>query len=1122
MDVVQWLQALGFDEYAASFVENRIDEEVLPLLTDEDLQVLGVTALGDRKKILAAIARLNEVGGQVSEPRGDPRRIERKPAAKQQESKPRQAGPSEGERRQLTVMFCDLVGSTELSGRLDPEDLRDVMRQYQDAVAGCIARYDGYLAKFLGDGVLAYFGWPRAYEDQAERAVRSGLDAIAAVPEIELENGPDLHARVGIATGEVVVGDIVGEASSEAGAVIGETPNLAARLESLAEPDQVVIGATTHQLVTDVFEYADLGLNTIKGFSEPVQVWRVLAERASESRFESAHHGELVRFVGREHELGLLLERWAFAKSGEGQVVLLSGEAGIGKSRLAEALRNQIGDDPHFRLHYQCSGHHTNTAFYPIVKRLEGVAGFSRVDTEEAKLDRLEELLKPGTDDVKAVAPYFADLMSLPGEERYGAIDLSAQQVRSRTIEAMVEQIEVLSHHRTVLFVMEDVQWIDPSTEDYLSELMPRITSKSVFILITFRSSYTPPWPSHSHVTPAQLGRLGRDHGAEIARMSGGHELPDEIVQKLVARAEGIPLYIEELTRAVLETGASDDGRITEDQIPATLQASLVARLDRLEDAKEIAQIGSIFGREFSYDLLAAVAEKSDAEVNDALERLIESGVLFRRGLAPRSIYAFKQSLLQDAAYATILIRRRRRLHASIMEVLEALSDAEIKERTELLAYHAFHGEIWEKAFTYSREAGLKAMERSANREASALLERALNCLENVPQNDENVRTAIDTHFEARSAIQALGDHERVVEHLREAERLATQLDDQSRLGWASAYLSQYLWWMGDHEQAEQSGERALNIAPTIDDVSLEAVATFFLGQGCFNAGKYERAVDYLQRNAKLLEDDLASQRHGLTGLPSVLSRAWLAWSLCEMGRFDEAMEHARRGLSIAEEVDQPYSIATACLAIGQIELVQSGAAQAMPMLERAVELCETRDLDVIFPMAAALLGLAYALQGEAEKSLTLLEKGEADAPKARIFETPTSAIALGTGHLLAQNFDEALECAERAAGLADDRGFRGSKARILYLIGEVAARRDAPDREQADIRYRQALNLAQELGMLPLVADCHLGLGMLHRSIDERAEAEEHFSKAQEMYREMDMLRRVELAEHAGSEATG
>ena len=669
---------------------------------------------------------------------------------------------------------------------------------------------------------------------------------------------------------------------------------------------------------------------------------------------------------------------------------------------------------------------------------------------------------------------------------------------------------------------MEDVQWIDPSTEDYLSELIPRIIDKAVFILITCRSSYTPPWPMHPHVTPVQLGRLGRDHSAEIARMAGGHELPDEIMARLVARAEGTPLYIEELTRAVLEAEASDDGRITEDQIPATLQASLVARLDRLEDAKEIAQIGSIFGREFSYGLLAAVAEKSDAEVNDALERLIESGILFRRGLAPRSIYTFKQSLLQDAAYATILIRRRRQLHASIMEVLEAQSDVNIKEKAELLAYHAFHGEIWDKAFIYSREAGLKAMERSANREASSLLERALNCLENVPENDENLIIAIDTHFEARSAIQALGDHERVVEHLREAERLATKLNDQSRLGWASAYLSQYLWWMGDHEQAARLGERARNIAPTISDISLEAVANFFLGQGCFNAGNYDLAVDYLQRNGKLLEGDLASQRHGLTGLPSVLSRAWLAWSLCEMGRFNEAMEHAKRGLSIAEEVNQPYSIAAACLAIGQVELVQSGSAQAISPLERAVELCETRDLDVIFPMAAALLGLAYALQGEAEKSITLLEKGEADAPAARIFDTPISVIALGTGHLLAENFDEALSLAERAATLADDRGFRGSKARILYLIGEATARRDAPDHKQADRRYRQALDLADELGMLPLVADCHLGLGMLYQSIDKQAEAEEHFTKAQDMYREMEMLRRVELAEDAGSEATG
>ena len=995
------------------------------------------------------------------------------------------------------------------------------MRQYQDTVAGCIARYDGYLAKFLGDGVLAYFGWPRAFEDQAERAIRAGLDAAAAVIEIDLSNGPQLHARVGIASGEVVVGDIVGEASSEVGAVVGKTPNLAARLESIAKPDQVVVGDETRQLVGDVFEYEDLGQHELKGIDSPTQSWRVLRERISEGRFEAAHRDEVVEFVGREHELGLLRDRWNMAKNGEGQVILLSGEAGIGKSRLIEALRAHIGGEELFRFQYQCSSHQTNTTFYPIIRRIEAAAGFAANDTSETKLDKLETLLKPSSNDITSQAPLIASMLSLSCEDRYGSVDLPPQQLRNRTIQAMVDQVLALSRQRPVLLVLEDAQWIDPSTENYLGELIPLVTDKSVLMLITSRPGYTPPWAGHAHLTSLELSRLAKEFATEIVQTAGGHKLPDRVVERIVSRAEGVPLYLEELTKVVVDAGESVGSLITEDQIPATLQASLIARLDRLEDAKEIAQIGSILGREFSYELLAAVADKSDAEVSVALDRLVHSGMVFRRGVAPESIYTFKQSLLQDAAYATILISRRRRLHATIVEVLEAESDLVSNEKIELLAHHAFQGENWEKAFAYSRKAGLKAAKNSADREASALLEQALICLKNLPDSKENQELAIDTHYAARSAIQAFGEHERVVEHLREAEKLAATLDDQSRLGWASAYLSQYLWWTGEHDEAERLGQRALEIAPTMGDVSLEAVATFFLGQGFFNIGNYERAVDFLGRNEALLQGDAAKKRHGLTGLPAVLSHSWLAWSLCELGKFADATDHANSALSIAEDVNQPYSITTACLAIGQVQLVQGGPNPAAPILERALEACEKWGLDVIFPMAAELLGLAHALKGDVERSLELLQNAEAKSTSSRIFDTPVSAAALGTVYLLANRTEEAAEFASRDLELAKQRGFRGSEARMLHLGGEIAALREAPDYESAKKHYREAQRLAEDRSMRPLVADCSLGLGKLHRQNGNQQEADEFFATAEAMFREMEMNRQIERMTETGSKAT-
>ena len=463
-DISEWLEGLGLDKYTAIFAENDIGFDVLPDLTQELLKDLGVASLGDRVRLLKAIETLDtNASGAVAET---------------EILVPSQ--PVEAERRQLTVMFCDLVGSTALSQQLDPEDLRDVMRRYQDAVAGAVARYEGHVAKFLGDGVLAYFGWPQAYEDQAERAIRAGLNALEAVAGVTGEDGTSLGARVGIASGLVVVGDIIGDAASDVEAVTGETPNLAARLQGVAEPGQLVIGPTTRQLIGTTFVLDELGAQNLKGFSEGIPAWRVVSEGTAESRFEAAHGSGLSHLVGREHELGLLSERWCLAKAGEGQMVLLSGEAGIGKSRLVQALRAEIGTAPHFRLRYQCSSHHTNSAFYPLIQRLERAAGFAAADSADVNLDKLEDLLRPSTDDLARIAPLFAALLSLPGDERYGVLELTPQQRRERTIEALIGQVLSLSRQRPVLFVVEDAHWIDPSMEDLIGEIMVRIADQAV------------------------------------------------------------------------------------------------------------------------------------------------------------------------------------------------------------------------------------------------------------------------------------------------------------------------------------------------------------------------------------------------------------------------------------------------------------------------------------------------------------------------------------------------------------------------------------------------------------------------------------------------------------------
>lgn len=650
---------------------------------------------------------------------------------------------------------------------------------------------------------------------------------------------------------------------------------------------------------------------------------------------------------------------------------------------------------------------------------------------------------------------------------------------------------------------MEDVHWIDPSTEELIGEIIPLIANEAVFMLITSRPNYEPPWADYSHLTRLNLSRLSRDQAVEIIKMVGGNGLSNAVINRIIVRADGNPLYVEELTRTVLDASATVNDEISEDLVPPTLQASLVARIDRLDDAKEIAQIGAILGREFSYELLAAVAEKTDTDINKALGQLVQSGMVFRRGLPPESIYTFKHSLLQDAAYATILISRRQRLHKIIVEILEDQFEAKQFENLELIAHHALQAEDWEKAFFYLQKAGLKSLDRSANREAVAFLEKALACIVHLPDSREKIASSIDIHFNLRSSLQALGEHNRVFEHLTDAETLAAELKDQKRLGWASAYLSQYLWWMSRDEDAENSGRRALTIASKIGDLTLEAVTNFFLGQGFFNIGNYPRAIENFRKNVALLHGERAYDRLGLTGLPSVLSLAWWTWSLLEQGEFAEAKKHAREAQAIAETANQPYSMATAYLAMGEMHLFEGDANSATAILQRALELCETWDLNVIYPMAAADLGLCLALDGKLGEALSLMQDGDSKKQSVQIFETPTASTALGMGYLLVSELQMAEKFALAVKEKSAERGFRGSEARALYLLGKIFAHPSISEADRASDYFLGALSLADELKMRPLSADCRYSLGSINLNIDEQL-AKEFRSTAVKMYKEL------------------
>ena len=636
-------------------------------------------------------------------------------------------------------MFSDLVGSTALSARMDPEDLREVISAYQKCVAETVRRFGGFVAKYMGDGVLVYFGYPQAHEDDAERAVRAGLELVAAVG--DLKTHAALQTRIGIATGLVVVGDLIGSGASQEQAIVGETPNLAARLQGIAEPNTVVIAESTRGLVGNLFEVEDLGSQDLKGITGSVRAWAALRRASSaEGRFEAMHATGLTALVGREEELELLLRRWSKAKSGEGQVVLLSGEPGIGKSRLTAALLERLATEPHTRLRYFCSPQRTDSALFPIISQMERAAGFTHADTGPVKLDKLDAVLALASTS-KQDAALFAEMLSLLNDGRYPAIELTPQQRRQKTLEALTAQVEALSRANPVLMIFEDVHWIDPTSLEALGRAVDRLRTLGVLLIATYRPEFEPPWIGRPYVTALTLNRLGeREIAAMIDGVTGNKPLPASIRQDIIERTDGIPLFVEEMTKAVLEAGSESASKHTAAAVPspalavpASLHASLMARLDRLGSAKEVAQIGAVIGREFPHALLAAVARKEEPQLRSALDRLIEAGLLFRQGVAPHATYLFKHALVQDVAYGTLLREPRRALHARIAETLES-QFAEIAERQpELLARHCTEAGLIEKAVGLWGKAGQRSLERSALVEAIEQLTRALDQIATLP-----------------------------------------------------------------------------------------------------------------------------------------------------------------------------------------------------------------------------------------------------------------------------------------------------------------------------------------------------------------------------------------------------
>jgi class 3 adenylate cyclase/tetratricopeptide (TPR) repeat protein len=1012
----------------------------------------------------------------------------------------------EGERKVVTTLFADLKGSMELLADRDPEEAHKLLDPVVQRMMDAVHRYEGTVTEVRGDGIMALFGAPLAHEDHAQRACYAALDMQAAIrryaEEVRRAHGVTAQIRVGLNSGGVVVRAIGSDLRMDYAAV-GESTHLAARMEQLANPGSTFLTPDTLRLAEGYIEVKSLGPVPVKGLKAPVEIYELIGAGPVRSRLHAAVARGLTRFVGRETELEQIRKALERSASGHGQVVAVVGEAGVGKSRLVWEVTHSHRTDGWRVVQASSVTFGRATPYLAVVDLLKGYFQIEDQDDYRQIREKLTGKLLTLDRALEPTLPPLLALLDVPVEDAtWQALD--PRERRQRTLAAVKGLLFRESQVQPLLVIFEDLHWIDSETQALLDSLVETIPTARVLLLANYRPEYDHRWGSKTYYTQLGLDPLPPESAdALLDALLGGDPSLEPLKRLLIERTQGNPFFLEESVQTLVEIEALQGERgayrmarpIDTIQVPTTVQALITARIDRLpSEEKRLLETAAVIGKDVPFALLQAVCGQDELRLRQGLAHLQVMEFLYETSLFPDLEYTFKHALTHEVAYGILLNEQRRQLHAYIVEAMQRLYADRLTEQVDQLAHHAFRGEQWEQAVGYLRQAGAKAAGRSAYPEAAASLEQALIALNHLPEDRETRQQGVDLRFDLRSALQALGDHQRVFDHLHAAEVLASELQDQVRLGWASAYLSQYLWRMRDPQRAEETGQRALSLASARGDFPLEVVANFFLGQGYFNVGDYARASEHCRRNTTMLEGEHAFQRFGLTGLPAVLSHIWLAWSLAEQGDFAEAMVPAEKALSIAESAGQVYSVAAACLAIGQVQLVRGALAEAIPVLERSAELCGNAKLQVILTTTTALLGLARALQGHFREALPEMEKNEAHAPEIRIFNTSTATIALGTVRLIAGKADEAREMAAHAAERAADHGFRGSQARISHLLGDIYARREAPDMERAKQHYRKSMSLAEGLGMRPLVAQCHLSLGRLHRQAAHLKQAVEHF----------------------------
>ncbi len=1105
--IAAWLRQIGLEEYAGVFAEQRIDEDVLAELSDADLEKIGIP-LGPRKKLLRAIQALGAASLSA--------------AARADAGRPAAPEAARAERRQLTVMFCDLVGSTELSQRLDPEDLREVNRAYQDLCKATLESFEGYIARYMGDGVLAYFGYPRAHEDDAQRAILASLELQRAMGDLEAgmsrEHPVELSVRIGIATGPVVVGDLIGEGASQESAVVGETPNLAARLQALAEPGSVLIAGGTHALAGQHFDYEDAGTHALKGIAEPVHTWRVVGRSAAASRFEALQRSSLTPLIGREHEIALLLDRWQQAKDGDGQVVVLTGEAGIGKSRIAETLCERIADEGPSVLRYQCSPYHVSSELFPFVDAMQRAAQFKDSDAPAVKRHKLETLLSLGTDDVAAVAPLFAELLSIPVGDRHPSLDMSPESIKARTLEALCGQLEGLSARQPVLVVFEDAHWADPTSLDLLAMEIEQVSANRVLTLITARPEFSPPWSDYTHITSFNLNRFSRGlANAMVEKVLRGKSLPDEVRDQIIEKTDGVPLFVEELTKTVLESGLLEEqadayvltGPLPALAIPSTLNDSLMARLDRLGPIKDVAQTAAAIGREFSYELLAAVSALDDSALQSALEELLRAELVFPHGRTRQS-YIFKHALVQDAAYGSMLRKRRRELHGQIADAIRDRFPEIAAAQPEVLAHHFSAAGKARAAIEHWLQAGRRATERSANKEAVRHLQCGIRELKELEPSEERDRLELSLQIAMTTPITAISgfaspESEKAYARARElcvsldaTEQLVTVLHGQ----WVRHTVT-----LG-HRKAQEIAAQLLRMG---DEHGIETALLMghrLTGWNSLFRNKLDAVESHVQKALAIYDRDrtkyrelrLRSQHDARVATQSCLViHQWLC------GFPERALATRAECIAYARELEHATSLAYALLHAGCMPAAMSDDPIATRELgSELLGLANDQGFPAYITTATIITGWAIGRCADVHAGIAQLQRGLNMIGKGSMRYFMSCQLCLLTQlYLQSGDIDSAMSTLGEAGDLVKRSDETLWEAEIHRLTGDALCAADKVSFQAAQAEYERALDVSRRTGAKSLELRATMGLARLWDGQGRREEARESLQSMYEWFTE-------------------